>query len=277
MKLFTGGKAGVGHMNLIQLQCSGTAYGKPDTNAPVDGLPYFAPWVNAEETNIPPQNLSALGQNVGSDGNLWVVLPDNASPDLDLMAPGFRHYCATATPTKYLSRFDVFVCQPYPGFTYDGQAYGAPPPIGFPTWRPSVNAGHAWWGLSTEAPSDAVNQFTTTNCSQWLNQQVGYGANGSLWNPFTHKLGTAPGELPYPYGNAATVSGSYTIGFQSSGVIDGLNYTENLHTNPGTYNLGNNNCVIKTVGAGSAVGVTLPTGPNDWKPEYFGAHLPPNN
>jgi hypothetical protein len=102
MKLFTGGKAGIGHMNLIQLHCSGVEYDAPDTNAPVldGGDPFFAPWLNVEATPVPSSSLRALGQWVGADGNLWVAEPDGASLDLLLNAPA-RHYYATATPTKY--------------------------------------------------------------------------------------------------------------------------------------------------------------------------------
>jgi hypothetical protein len=49
---------------------------------------------------VAPASLRALKQWVGADGNLWVALPDNASPDLLLCAPA-RHYSANATVTKY--------------------------------------------------------------------------------------------------------------------------------------------------------------------------------
>jgi hypothetical protein len=96
MKLFTGGKAGSGRMNLIQLQCMGQGYGQPPPD--IQGT---APWMASPVTDI-TSSLQALRKNVGSDGNLWVVEPDNAALDLNLTAPGgFQHYGAWVTPTKY--------------------------------------------------------------------------------------------------------------------------------------------------------------------------------
>ena len=105
MKLLTGGKAQINRQHLIQLQCSGTEYGQPYFDAPSgltwDGSGFLYPWEDVAETPIDKSRMRALGQWVGADGNLWVSLPDNAAMDLKLSAP-FRHYDATATPTKYL-------------------------------------------------------------------------------------------------------------------------------------------------------------------------------
>ena len=90
MKLFIGGMAGVGHQNLIKLQCSAVAYGPPPGG-----------WLHTPQTNVPSSSLWALGKNVGSDGKLWVVEPDGAALDLGLTAKGYPHYNAGATATKY--------------------------------------------------------------------------------------------------------------------------------------------------------------------------------
>ena len=89
-KLFTGGKANSHKLNLFQLQCGATEYHKP----PGGG------WWGTPGTDIDKSRLRALGKWVGADGNLWVMLPDNASPDLLLNAPA-RHYNAWATQQKY--------------------------------------------------------------------------------------------------------------------------------------------------------------------------------
>jgi hypothetical protein len=61
----------------------------------------FAPWVSVASHALNPSQLQALGKAVGSDGNLWVALPDNSVQELNLNATGVLHYDATATPTKY--------------------------------------------------------------------------------------------------------------------------------------------------------------------------------
>jgi hypothetical protein len=91
LKLFTGGMAGVGRQNLIELQCGATAYGQPPGGS----------WEDTPQTNVPYSSLWALGKNVGEDGNLWVVEPDGAALDLNLTAKGYPHYDAGASAAKY--------------------------------------------------------------------------------------------------------------------------------------------------------------------------------
>jgi len=71
-----------------------------------------------------------------------------------------------------------------------------------------------------------------------------------------------------------TTNQTYTIGFDN--LIAGLNFAEGIYISPGIYSVANpeNDCVSKTRGCGSSVGITLPT---DRSPEYFGARLPPAN
>ncbi len=89
-KLYTGGKANSHRRNLFQLQCGATEYGKPPGGS----------WWGTPGTDMDKSRLRALGKWVGADGNLWVMLPDNASPDLLLNAPA-RHYNAWVTQQKY--------------------------------------------------------------------------------------------------------------------------------------------------------------------------------
>jgi hypothetical protein len=49
---------------------------------------------------VPSDKVRALGKGLGADGNLWIVLPDNAEYDLKLSAPA-RHYNAGALVFKH--------------------------------------------------------------------------------------------------------------------------------------------------------------------------------
>jgi hypothetical protein len=98
MNLFTGGKAQINRRNLIQLQCGAEAYGNLSPYASLDRT--LAPWVDVDILPVDLSRLRALGQWVGSDGNLWLMLPDNAALTLNLAAPA-KHYDAWATPVKY--------------------------------------------------------------------------------------------------------------------------------------------------------------------------------
>ena len=88
LKLYTGGKAKVNRQNLFCIQASGTEY-------------KGTPWSSRYGKTISPSQLRVLNKTPGSDGNLWIVEPDNASPDLLLNAPGKKHYYAQATQQKY--------------------------------------------------------------------------------------------------------------------------------------------------------------------------------
>ena len=81
-KLFTGGKACVGATSLFCISCSAGAYGKPRARA---GCPPSTP--------LQPQTLQVAGKNVGSDGNLWLAVPNGAQVDTTILAPA-DHYSA---------------------------------------------------------------------------------------------------------------------------------------------------------------------------------------
>jgi hypothetical protein len=263
-KLYVGGKASVGQQVLVCVTYTAEEIDQPLTGGHITAL-------GNDMTTLS----TALGQQVGSDGKVWIVLPAGAVVPATLTAPA-NHYAADATDVvKYNSHLEVFVCQPYPGFKYSGESYGLPPPVGFPLFRFGVNAGHAWWKLWTDAPTYIVNQKADANASQWLNTEVGYGYTNHLnWlHAILHGTSpTAPGELPFADSDTATTNPTYTIGFP--GLIGGLNHTENVHESPGTYNLRHHNCVTETIYTAAAAGITLP---NDWDPEHFGADLPPGN
>ena len=102
LKLYTSGKAGINHLNLFCINAGATSYGRPPTE---DGDDY--PWWSTPSPTVNPSQLQALGKQVGADGNLWVALPDGASPDLNLWLPMFQHYNATATVQKYEPRISA--------------------------------------------------------------------------------------------------------------------------------------------------------------------------
>jgi hypothetical protein len=72
----------------------------------------------------------------------------------------------------------------------------------------------------------------------------------------------------------ANTNSIYSIGFPN--LIAGLNHVENFANNIGYWDSRCDNCAEETLKTGGAVGVTLPSGSDDWLPEYFGYHLPPS-
>jgi|GEM_PF-820635 len=100
VKLFTGGKAQVSRKNLFQINASASAILRP----PVDTSEYGCaiPWWSVQSQTIAPTSLTVAGKSLGTDGNLWLVLPDN-SPGIDVTvkASGKKHYDANTTAQKY--------------------------------------------------------------------------------------------------------------------------------------------------------------------------------
>ena len=124
VKLFTGGKSKVGRQNLFQLQAFGTAYGNPQN--------LF--WNPTPASTIPPQTLAVGGLGApGSDGNLWVVLPDNTNVDITIAAPKQnKHFDAWANPTKYKLQIVVNGSNPlWPDLVPDYNKYCVGQYLGF--------------------------------------------------------------------------------------------------------------------------------------------------
>ena len=180
---------------------SGSIWDDPPDDYPFAGIPY-------EQITI-----GDFGK-LDANGISARVLPDNTEVDITPYVSGNDNYSFSFTPVKYPASFIVYVCQPDPnGVGGVNLAY-----------VPGVGPGHCWWQLSCGAPTAAMNHFTSTNNSQWQNQQVGYGPNGPLWNPFTHALGTAPGILPWPNPDVPNITKTYNIGFTD--LLNGLVYTD---------------------------------------------------
>jgi len=94
VKLFTGGKSSVNRQSLWCIQAGATWYGK----SLVGG------WYSVPCKDIDKSRIQVMGMPVGSDGNLWVVLPDNSQSDMTVAALGVKHYNAEGLPTKYTPR-----------------------------------------------------------------------------------------------------------------------------------------------------------------------------
>jgi hypothetical protein len=97
MKLRTGGKSGVNRQHLFTIGASATEYFQPDCISWYNAPDY---WINVPMSSIPRDQIRVLGKNVGNDGNLFIVLPDNATLDLGATAPG-RHYMLDVGATKH--------------------------------------------------------------------------------------------------------------------------------------------------------------------------------
>ncbi len=92
--LYTGGKAKMGRQNLFCIHCGATQYGRP-----ADYPSFNAPWLDTPGTNMDVTSLTVMGKHPGSDGNVWIALPDNSEPDMTVTAPA-DHYSAGASPQK---------------------------------------------------------------------------------------------------------------------------------------------------------------------------------
>ena len=95
MKLRTGGKSGISKKTLFKMSAGAMEYGRPSY---IDWCP--DEWYGTLVTGIAPDRIRVLGKNLGNDGNLFIVLPDNATLDLGATAPG-RHYSLGVGATKH--------------------------------------------------------------------------------------------------------------------------------------------------------------------------------
>jgi len=97
LKLRTGGKSGISRENLFRISANASAYGKPSW---VGWLNYFDVWFDTPKSNIASKSIRVLGKNVSKDGDLFIVLPDNATLDMGATAPG-RHYSLNVGAAKH--------------------------------------------------------------------------------------------------------------------------------------------------------------------------------
>jgi hypothetical protein len=266
MTLLTGGKGAVQRQNLFGFNVSAQAF---ISRYMPDGM-WTPDWNVA---TVPNGMITLLGSTPDTNGNIYMVLPDNNNMDITPYTP-FQRFTYTVDPTEYKAYLNVFVRQPWPNYPNDYFIPPATPPLGYPVYQiGGLGAGHVWWQLSCDAPPAAMNQFTSTNNSQWLNQQVGYSPSNAVFISHNPPVKQGPGFLDTDNGSA-NIERTYAIGFRGPGLIDGLCDTENLFMNPGTWNSESHNCVHETIKAGTSVGVDLP---HIFDPEFFGFDLPPSD
>lgn len=97
IRLATGGKAGSTQMNLWCISVSATAINPPWD---ADGDIWMA-WSGASSP-IDPQNITVLGKTVGSDNNLYLLLPDGTNLDATPVIAGApAYYTFNVTAQKY--------------------------------------------------------------------------------------------------------------------------------------------------------------------------------
>lgn len=236
--LFTGGKSAVGRKNLVALSTSATRVSEV--------IPLgMGPGSTLTPIPSPQVKLGGLG-NLGSDGWLYVALPDNETVDITPFVAGLDYYqWSDIGAQKYRSYFEVFVDEP--------------DPTGNAIWTVDGSAGHAWWKFRTDAPGAALNLLVPSQLVPLLGVPVGYGPTASVTLTSPTCLGTLRDPEPDFY---FQVYKRYNIGFPD--VVSGLTYTKGLEDSPGTYDLFSFNCVDATVAAKCAAGVFLPNERGDW-------------
>lgn len=97
MTLATGGAAGSTKMNLWVISATATSYALPWNIGGGSGG-----WSSAlTGTPIASKNISVLGKTLGGDGNLYLLLPDNATPDATpVIKGGVDFYSFTISAQK---------------------------------------------------------------------------------------------------------------------------------------------------------------------------------
>jgi hypothetical protein len=97
MKLATGGEAGSSKMNLWLISASATAYSLPWTGS-------SGTWYESlSGGSINPQNITIMGSQLDTNGNLYLVLPDNTNLDVTpvIIGQNPNYYTYNITATKY--------------------------------------------------------------------------------------------------------------------------------------------------------------------------------
>ena len=255
LKLYTGGKASISKQNLFRLSASGEEYLQPRRPRWLD-----TPWKHIERSKF-----KIMGKSPGSDGNVWIVLPDNAQQELNVTAQGVRHYRANWDCQKHKSYFKAFVEMPWPDSPFRWAVIAPGPTM----------AGHTWWKLENDAPQAAFeylgySQELTTN----LNVEVGYFAKPEDYAWAAVK--PVAGEMRRQ-GGASVWHVMYDAEIAFGGLISCLEYTKELFDEPDEYVLmpiysrrGAHNCTTTTVDAASWAQEWLP---RDWNPQDLGLDL----
>ena len=262
----TGGKAVPGLLNLCQF--SGSATEIVNKRGP-----------SANDKPIPYDQIAIGGMgNLLTNGIRYNLLPNDKDFDITPTVIGKDYYTFSVGGQKYCSYFEVFVEQGNPG--------------GVAPWG-SNNVGHAWWRLSTDAPSEGLKamgvgqgqSFAWTNETQnvfqtnmtcFLSRFAGFYPDGNVIGigfTWTNGIQFVPGKLqcPDPSNEGdAQIKRTFFIGFPD--LVNGLNFTKGMYLQPPTYSVLGYACVSAAVNAGQASRVKLPSPYflTPWIPQTFG-------
>jgi hypothetical protein len=271
MKLYTGAKAVPKRNNLWMVTGSAA---KILHDWEMNPCSQYADKESVASTRI---TIGELGK-LDSDGKLYKWLPDGVTKDATPNVKGLDYYIFSASATKYLSHFEVFVRQPWPDYPND-DFFPDSPPLGYPVVA-GFDAGHAWWKSASDAPLQAIQSFTQDPANEWVNVEAGYGPDGSSsfdWGRFLVEgvVKTNIGKVFAGDNGNANIHRTYGISFKSPGLIEGLNHTKTLSDNPGIWDSAVHNCVMEVRNTGGNSGLSLPDSENT--PEGFGFELPPSS
>ena len=188
-------------------------------------------------TKAIPYDQIAIGSmgNLRTNGIRYNILPDGIEKDITPQVAGKDFFTFSVGGQKYLSYFEIF----------DEQAN----PRGIlPTG--ANNVGHAFWRLTTEAPSDAL-QYISPALTNYLNQCWGfYPTNDTLAALFTlnGKLQNDDGTV-----GSADIQRKFYIGFPN--LLNGLIFTKGMADAPPVYTLLVYDCVDAAIEAAAQSGV----------------------
>ena len=252
MKLQTGGKGNSSRQNLFCLSASAA-----------QTLCVKAPYYHYTGTPplptpppILPQSITIMKRPLDTNGNLYVVLPDNTTQVVTPIVKGVDYYTFTENQQKYLCYFTAFAEEPNPG-------YGR-----WAAYSLGSSFGHCWWEFTSFIPPEAFSALGVKNYSyllEFCNTPVGYFPVDN--NAFALGI-PMPGYVKVPGGADETVHRTFTIGFNQ--LTNGLTFSANLASNPPYYYLYSQNCTTMTIQAGQQAGVSLPF---DIYPQNFGIDL----
>jgi len=253
MKLQSGGKSPSKLRNLFGIS-GGAAQNQYTLNEWTGGYCVSQGWNVTNTIPVPSQNITIGSYGaLNANGVMYKILPDNADVDVTPRVAGVDYYTFNVSATKYHSYFDLFVQQANPGYSFY--------PVGTGT-NVGYYAGHVFWCLRTEAPSEALQYISPALIAYW-------GTNGFEPGTNNHACSSDPGQLLDNNGHSANINRTFGIGFDK--LIDGLIYVRGIHDAPPAYCFSGINCTAIAVFTGEHAGVHWL--PGDQSPQNFGVTL----
>jgi hypothetical protein len=185
MKLQTGGKAQSGRKNLFVINGSATKV-KPD-----DGPGFVGPGGvlgrgQVPIETIPPTSITVDGKALGSDGNLYVVLPDNDERDVTPKVGGVDYYNFIVRQQKYRLFIQANTSILQPNRVVPLAKFCVGQQIGFaPVWSPSsppnvANTSYLW-DLSKKFVNHATHPCGSCSVNYDIDLSLLDVAQPSVW------------------------------------------------------------------------------------------------